>query len=54
MFKFFSKLLDLNQKEVDRLEKIVVKINAFDTKAKTLKDGDFKNYSSMIEVGSGP
>jgi len=41
MFGFFSKLLDLNAREVERLEKTVVKINEFDSKAKKLKDADF-------------
>jgi len=41
MLKIFSKLLDINQKELDRLSKIVDKINAFEPKAKKLKKEDF-------------
>lgn len=41
MFKFISKLLDLNAKEVDRLAKVVEKINSYDSKVKKLKDSDF-------------
>ena len=41
MFKFISKLLDLNAKEVDRLAKVVEKINSYDLKVKKLKDSDF-------------
>jgi preprotein translocase subunit SecA len=37
----FSKLLDLNQRELDRLSKIVDKINSLEPKIKKLKDGDF-------------
>ncbi|MCH7641295.1 preprotein translocase subunit SecA, partial [Patescibacteria group bacterium] len=39
--KIFSKLLDVNQKELDRLEKVVDKINEFDSKTKKLKDKEF-------------
>jgi len=41
MFNIFSKLLDINQREVDRLEKVVEKVNSFTDKAKKLKDKDF-------------
>jgi preprotein translocase subunit SecA len=41
MFKIFSRLLDLNQREVDRLSKIAERINGFESKAKKLKDVDF-------------
>lgn len=42
MFKgVFSKLLDLNQRELDRLSKIVSKINSLEPKIKKFKDGDF-------------
>lgn len=41
MLKLFSKLLDLNQREIDRLQKIVDKVNSFDSKFKDLKDTDF-------------
>ena len=41
MLKIFSKLLDINQREIDRLAKIVEKINSFEPKVKKLKDKDF-------------
>jgi preprotein translocase subunit SecA len=41
MFGFFTKFLDLNAKEVDRLAKVVEKINSYDSKVKKLKDSDF-------------
>ena len=61
MLKFFSKLLDLNQKEIDRLSKIVDRINSFEAKVKKFKDKDFlkksqefrsnlKNESAFMEI----
>lgn len=41
MFNIFSKILDLNQREVDRLSKVVEKINSFEPKIKKLKDSEF-------------
>ena len=41
MLSYLSKLLDLNAKEVDRLAKVVEKINSYDSKFKKLKDSDF-------------
>jgi preprotein translocase subunit SecA len=41
MFNFFSKILDVNQKEIDRLSKIVAQINEHDSAIKKLKDEDF-------------
>ena len=37
----FSKLLDTNRRELDRLSKIVDKVNSFDAKTKKLKNEDF-------------
>ncbi len=42
MFKLFSNFLDLNKKELDRLQKAVIKINALEDEMKKLKDKDFK------------
>ena len=39
--KAFSKLLDINQREINRLSKVVKEINSFEAKAKKLKDKDF-------------
>src|SRR3972149_808488 len=41
MLNIFSKLLDLNRREVERLQKVVDKVNTFTDKAKKLKDKDF-------------
>lgn len=41
MLNIFTKLFDLNQKEIDRLSKIVDTINEFEPKIKKLKDSDF-------------
>ena len=55
MLKIFSKLLDLNQKELDRLSKIVDKINSLEPKIKKLKDGDFikktEEYKKQLKKG---
>ncbi|BCX14666.1 MAG: protein translocase subunit SecA [Patescibacteria group bacterium] len=55
MFNFLSKLLDLNAKEVDRLKKVVEKINSFAPKVKKLKDSDFvkktAEYKERIKKG---
>jgi len=34
MFNFFSKILDLNAKEIDRLQRSVEQVNAFDAETK--------------------
>ena len=56
MIKIFSRFLDLNQKELDRLEKQVKEINGFEPKIKKLKDSDFANktkeYKKQIEEGT--
>ena len=41
MLNIFSKLFDLNQKEIDRLLKVVDGINELESDAKKLKDKDF-------------
>jgi preprotein translocase subunit SecA len=55
MFKFFNKFLDLNQREVDRLSKIVAQVNSFEDKAKKLKDKDFvkktAEFKKKLEKG---
>ena len=51
----FSRILDLNARELGRLEKVVEKINSFETKAKKLKDSDFKikteEFKKRLEKG---
>ena len=41
MLNIFSRILDLNAREVDRIKKIVEKVNSFEPKIKKLKDKDF-------------
>src|SRR3989344_1428215 len=41
MLNIFTKLFDLNQKEIDRLTKVVEKVNNWEEKTKKLKDADF-------------
>lgn len=49
MLKIFSRLLDLNQREIDRLAKLVEKINYFESKVKKLKDGEFKKKTEFLK-----
>lgn len=49
MFKFINKLLDLNQREVDRLTKISTQINSFEEKAKKLKITEFSDKTSEFK-----
>jgi len=49
MFNFFSGLLDLNKREIDRLSKVVEKINSQESKVKKLKDKDFKEKTSEFK-----
>ncbi|KKR00947.1 MAG: Protein translocase subunit SecA [Candidatus Woesebacteria bacterium GW2011_GWB1_39_12] len=55
MLKLFSKFLDLNQREIDRLASITDKINAFDEKTKKLKNENFaektRDLKKRIEKG---
>ena len=41
MLNIFSRFLDLNAREVDRIKKIVEKVNSFEPKIKKLKEKDF-------------
>ena len=51
----FTKILDLNAREIERLEKVVEKINSFEPKAKKLKDTDFakktEEFKKRLEKG---
>ncbi len=49
MLNIFSKFLDINQREVDRLEKITSKVNEFDAKVKKLKDKDFSGKTEEFK-----
>ena len=41
MFSFFKRFFDYNQREIDRLTRIVKKIDILEDKARDLRDGDF-------------
>jgi len=45
----FSRLLDVNQKELDKLSKIVDKVNDWDKKVKNLKDKEFIEKSEELK-----
>ena len=47
MLKFFTKLLDLNRKEVDRLAKVTDQVNSFEEKEKKLKSSDFAKKTTF-------
>lgn len=49
MINIFSKILDLNAREVSRLSKIVEKINSFEPKIKKLKDKDFAEKTAEFK-----
>ena len=49
MLNIFSRLLDVNQKEIDRLTKVVEKINAFESKTKKIKDKDFLKKTNELK-----
>ncbi len=49
MFKFLSKLLDTNEKEITRLRAIVERINAQDADVKLLKDTDFAKKTAEFK-----
>ena len=55
MLNIFSRILDLNAREVDRIKKTVVKINSFEPMAKKLKDKDFakktEEFKKRLEKG---
>ena len=55
MLNIFSKFLDINQREIDRLRKIVDKVNDHEKEVKKLKDKDFikktEEFKARIEKG---
>ncbi|HJX59076.1 MAG TPA: preprotein translocase subunit SecA [Patescibacteria group bacterium] len=55
MLNIFSRFLDINKREVDRLAKIVAEINSFAAKIKKFKEKDFaaktKEFKGRIEKG---
>lgn len=55
MLKIFSKILDVNAREIERIKKIVERINSLEPKVKKLKDKDFaaktKEFRKRLEKG---
>ena len=55
MLNIFSKILDVNAREVDRTKKIVDQVNSFEPKVKKLKDKDFaaktEEFKKRLEKG---
>jgi preprotein translocase subunit SecA len=50
MFKFLTKFLDLNQKEIDRYSKLVAEVNALTSKyARLKKDEDFAGVTADLK-----
>ena len=49
MFNIFSKFIDLNKREVDRLSKIVDRVSGFEKKYKKFKDSDFKQETERFK-----
>lgn len=49
MFNFLTKFFDFNQKEIARIQKKVLEINAFEDKARKLKDSDFKKETAKLK-----
>lgn len=49
MFKFLSKLLDSNEKEIQKLKALVEKINALEPEVKKLKDSGFAKKTAELK-----
>lgn len=49
MLGFVKKLFDYNQKQIDRINKIVAKVNAEEDKVRKLKDEDFKLETKKLK-----
>jgi len=49
VLKIFSKLLDINQREVDKLSKIVVEINSLSKKYTKFREKDFKKETEKFK-----
>lgn len=49
MFKFINKIFDVNQKEIDRLNKTVLKINSFENKFKKIKTDKLKHETEKLK-----
>ena len=53
MLNIFTRILDLNKREIDRLSKTVEKINALDPNVKKLKDSDFAKKTEEFKERLG-
>lgn len=53
MFKFLKKFLDYNQREIDRISRLVTEINALEDKARKLKDSDFPRETRKLKETIG-
>lgn len=49
MLNIFSKLLDVNAREIERIKKIVDEINSLEPKVKKLKDSDFAKKTEELK-----
>jgi len=49
VFNFLTKILDFNLKELNRIKKIVVKINSLEDKARVLKNSDFPKETKKLK-----
>lgn len=50
MFKFFSKILDSNEKVLSRLKPLLEKVNSLEKEIKTLKDEQFKEKTAEFKI----
>ena len=53
MFKFLTKFLDANEKELNRVRPIVAKINLLEEETRKLKDGQFKEKTAEFRERLG-
>ena len=49
MFKFLSKLLDINARELKKLQIIIDEINKLESKIKKLRDKDFPEKTKELK-----
>jgi preprotein translocase subunit SecA len=49
VFNIFSKILDINQREIDRLARIVKEVNILETETKKIKDKDFSKKTEEFK-----
>jgi len=49
MFNFLSRILDINKKEVERLEKLTQEVNSWEKRCKKLKDKEFREKTQSLK-----